>query len=141
MIQFLLAIPFRSATFAWRVVFGLKMSPLRRATVARRGILRCVSFVCRVTVPRRIDPLRVTTSLFLGPQISLVEVIGFWRRCSEASFRSLRRFFFGSPTGNTVAFSAGTLYSSTASVFLSAEVGFSSSGRASIPWQEIVSNS
>jgi hypothetical protein len=26
MTQFFLAIPFRSATFAWRVVFGLKMS-------------------------------------------------------------------------------------------------------------------
>jgi hypothetical protein len=128
------------ATVARRVVFGLKLSLMRRATVARRAIFWSACII-GATVARWLVPLRVTASLSWDPQFSRDEVFDFWRRCSAASFWSLRRFFFGSPTGITVAFSAGTSYSSAASGFLSAEVGFSSSGCTSIPWQAIVSTS
>jgi hypothetical protein len=111
MTQFFLAIPFRSATFTRRVVFGLKMSLMCRATIARRGIFRSIGDF-RAAFARRVFPLRVTTSLVWGPQFSRGEVFVFWRRCCVASFRSLRLFFFGSPTGITSASSAGTSYSS-----------------------------
>jgi hypothetical protein len=114
------------ATFTRRVMFGLQMSLMRRATVARRIIFRCIGEF-RATFARRLDALRATVSLFWGPQFSRVKSFGFWRRRSAASFRSLCRFFFGSPTGITSASSTGASRCFAASGFLSAEVGSSSS--------------
>jgi hypothetical protein len=69
-------------------MFGERMSLVRRATVARRDIF-------------------LSANSFGGPQFSRVEIFGFWRRRSAASFRSLRHSFLGSPTDIIVAFSAG----------------------------------
>jgi hypothetical protein len=69
MTQYFLAIPFRSATFAWRVLFGLKMSLTRHATVARRGIFlsACRKIICRATSARWLVLLRAAASLLWHP--------------------------------------------------------------------------
>jgi hypothetical protein len=107
----------RRTTFARRVVFGLKMSLMRRATVARRGIsLSACTF--RATSALWLVPLRAAVSLLWHPSFSWVRSLLFrW-------FRSLRLFFLGSPTGITSALSAGTSSFCAASGFLSGEVGF-----------------
>jgi hypothetical protein len=95
------------ASFARRVGFSLKMSLMRRATVARRGIFRSACVFC-AAFARLLIPLLVAANFFWGAPFSRVESFCLWRWRSAASRWSLRRFFFGSPTGITSAFSAGT---------------------------------
>jgi hypothetical protein len=130
--------PLRRATFARRVMFGARVSLVHRATVARRDIfLPLLLSFCRATVARRLVSLRATASFSWGPPFILFVSFGSWLRRSAASFRSLRHFFFGSSTGITVAFSAGTS-PCAASGFLSSEVGFPSFIRSSVVSRQAV---
>jgi hypothetical protein len=58
---------------------------------------------CRATFARRVVPLRAIANLFWNPYYSSVVFFGSYQRRSAASFRSLHRLFFGSPTDVTVA--------------------------------------
>jgi hypothetical protein len=104
------------------VRISLKMFLLRHATVARRDTF-----------------LQAAANFIRDPQIPRVSFLDSPRR-PAACFLPLCRF--SRPlTGFTTASSLGTSRCFAASGFLSAEVGSSSSGRASIPWQAIVSTS
>jgi hypothetical protein len=110
---------FRGEQFLW-VRFSLKMFLLRHTTVARRDTFQ-----------------QAEANFSCGLPFILFVSFGSWRRRSAASFRSLRRFFFGSPTGITVAFSAGTSAFCAASGFLFREVGFFSSRRSSVVSRQV----
>ena len=120
-------------------MFGLQMSLLRRATVARRYTFRS-AFFCRATSARRLVPLWAMASCFRHQSLPWVRCFGVPRH-SVAKFRCLCRFFFfffGSPTGITVASCTGASSFWATSGFMSTEVGFFSSECASISWQAII---
>jgi hypothetical protein len=112
---------FHGEQFLW-VIFFLKMFLLRHATVAQRETFQQAE----------------ANFSWSAPFILLVSFGSWWQR-STASFRSLRHFFLGSPTGIIVEFSAGTSVFCATSDFLSSEVGFFSFRRSSVSRQANVS--